>query len=239
MMRNRLTHDDRRESNTPLMISMYLPSGLVIENPAERLDAFLTDEWPYYDGIADEHPNQIVPIDVLAPVSVNAYAFRGGAANLRRIHVGLAAACDSLLPEVPVEADLRSVSDLTSIRTLLHEAIQVPYVLLPVATRVLFRKRRALIPMLDNILLAYYIEALGHPELLGRSQIKSRAAEVGMTVLDSFVKDLVANYDALDELADHCSADGRPVGPVRILELLVWCQVEPRGYYRATDNTPV
>src|SRR5271156_3694178 len=111
------------------MTAIRLPSGLTIEDPARRLNAFLVDEWAYYDGIADEHPNQITPIDVLTPVSVNAYAFRGGAANLRRIHIGLAAACDSLLPDIPVEADLRSVSDLTSIRTLLHEAIQVPYVL--------------------------------------------------------------------------------------------------------------
>jgi hypothetical protein len=220
------------------MTALRLPSGLVIEDPAEYLNAFLADEWPYYDGIADEHPNRVIPIDVLAPVSVNAYAFRGGAANLRRIHIGLADACDSLLPEIPVEADVRSASDLALVRTLLHEAIQVPYVLLPVATKVLFRKRRDLIPMLDNIVLAYYIEALGRPELLGRSQVKTKAAEVGMTVLGSFAKDLVANYQTLDELADSCSADGRPVGPVRILKLLLWCQVEPRGYYRATDNTP-
>jgi len=126
------------------MDSLHLASGLEIEHPEQRLEAFLADEWAYYDGIPDESPNAITPIDVLAPVSVNAYAFRGGASNLRKIHVGLASACDPLLPSIPVDSDLRTFFGQTAVRELLHSAVQVHQVLLPVATKVLFRKRREL-----------------------------------------------------------------------------------------------
>src|ERR1700722_7400972 len=98
------------------MGELLLTSGLVIDDPAGYLGAFLANEWPYYDGIVDGSPDRIVPIDVLAPVSVNAYAFRGGASNLRNIHLGLAAACDSLLADIPVDSDLCATSDLDGVR---------------------------------------------------------------------------------------------------------------------------
>ena len=149
----------------------------MIDDPAGYLGAYLANEWSYYDGIADDTPDRIVPIGVLAPASVNAYAFRGGASNLRNIHLGLAAACDPLLPDTPVDSDLCTESDLDGVGSLLHEAIQVPQVLLPVTTKVLFRKRRRLIPMLDNVVLGNYFELLGRLELLRRLQDKSRAAD--------------------------------------------------------------
>jgi hypothetical protein len=34
-------------------------------------------------------------------------------------------------------------------------------------------------------------------------------------------------------LAERSETAARPVGPVRILEVMVWSQVEPRGYYRS------
>jgi hypothetical protein len=106
-----------------------LPSGLVIEDVQRRLDMFLAQEWPYYDALADDTPNRVTPLDVLAPVSVNAYAFSGGAGNLRLIHRGLAAACDPLLPAIPVEARLSDTeTDLDALRELLHAAVSVPRV---------------------------------------------------------------------------------------------------------------
>ncbi len=160
-------------------------------------------------------------------------AFRGGAANFRQIHLGLASACDPLLEKTPVDADLRTFDpELMLVRRLLHAAVTLKQVLLPVATKVLFRKRRGLIPMLGNVVLAYYFEALGRPELLGRSQDKALAADVGVTVLRAFRDDLVGAYEELRLLADRAEQQARPVGPLRMLEVLLWCQEEPRADYR-------
>lgn len=119
------------------------------------------------------------------------------------------------------------------VRDLLHAAIAVPQVLVPVATKVLFRKRRSLIPMLDNVVLAYYFDAFDQPRLLGRSQDKHHAANVAITVLRAFRNDLANSHGLLCALAERSETAARPVGPVRILEVMVWSQVEPRGYYRS------
>lgn len=57
------------------MSTLRLASGLIIDNVEDRLDRFLAEEWLYYDGVGDDRPNEITAIDVLAPVSLNAYAF--------------------------------------------------------------------------------------------------------------------------------------------------------------------
>ena len=53
-----------------------------------------------------------------------------------------------------------------------------------------------------------------------------------MTVLMAFQDDLIAAYDRLRYLALLSRERGQAVGPVRALEILIWTEVEPRGYYR-------
>ena len=171
---------------------------------------------------------------MLAPIFVNAY-FRSGAATLRAVHQDLAAACNGLLPLFYVSAELRAPdAPLDLVRDLLAAAVSVRGVLVPVATKVLFRKRRELIPILDNEVISHYVRALGQPGLLARSQYQKPevVADVALTVLRAFREDLVAGYECLSSLASHATQRSVPVGPVRALEILVWTEVEPRGYYR-------
>jgi len=88
--------------------------------------------------------------------------------------------------------------------------------------------------MLDNIVLKYYFTALCRHELASLSQNSRRAADVGMIVLDAVRSDLIASRGRLEELTERSDRLGFPVGPLRVMEVLLWCQVEPRGYYRAT-----
>jgi hypothetical protein len=216
-------------------VDLRLPSGLTIQNTEQRLAAFLAEEWPYYDGVVDDRPNEVTPVDVLAPVFVNAY-FRSDAASLRLLHTALSAAWDPLLFLVPVSADLRTFdTQLELVRDLLHAGVALRNVLIPVATKVLFRKRRELIPILDNDVIGYYANALGQRALINRSQDTHHAevvADVGVTVLRAFRRDLVGVYDTVCELSRRSAEQGWPVGPVRVLEILVWAEVEKRRYYR-------
>ena len=66
------------------------------------------------------------------------------------MHRGLAAVCEGYLGQIPVNADLRTFP-LDQLVELVDAACQVPYVLIPVVTKVLRRKRRSLIPMLDSV----------------------------------------------------------------------------------------
>jgi hypothetical protein len=191
---------------------------------------FFVEEYPYYDGIPSADPDRIDPVDVLATVSVN--SFVNDAAKVRRIHRGLATTCELLLPAVPLDANLSDADPpLTDVRLLLEAAVTVPGVLIPVATKVLHRKRPALVPMLDAVVINYYAEALGQPALRNRKEDKSKAASVAMVVLDAFRQDLLARQQDLAALGNLLDGQGYPVTAVRVLEVLLWTEIEPRGYY--------
>jgi hypothetical protein len=75
-----------------------------VVHPLGRLLAFCREEYAYYDGIADADPDHVLPVDALATIAMNSYINK--AAQVRRIHRGLAARCDLILPEIPHDADL-------------------------------------------------------------------------------------------------------------------------------------
>ena len=169
------------------MSGLVLRSGCRLDEPATTAAAMLAEEWPYYDGVPSGDCNRIEPTDVLATVSVN--SFITNAVQVRQVHRGLAERCDGLLSHIPRGVSLLD-ADLTAVEELLRSACQAPRVLVPVATKVLHRKRPGLIPMLDNVVLGYYFGALGRPELIGRSQDKARAAAAAMVALAAFRGDL-------------------------------------------------
>ena len=74
--------------------NLILGSGAVIEDPVRVASRMMSEEWPYYDGLPQGDPDRIEPIDVLVTVLVN--SFVNNAAAVRRIHRGMAAACDVL-----------------------------------------------------------------------------------------------------------------------------------------------
>lgn len=213
------------------MPSLTLLNGCTINDPLERIQQFCAEEYPYYDAIPSPTADEISPIDVLATVAVNAF-YSANAAAMRRVHRELAAACDPLLPAIPQDADLLTFDpSLATVEGLLHSAIQVPGVLTPVATKVLHRKRPRLIPILDNVVLAHYLSATPQ-KLPSATQDKRRAAGVAVRVLTQFRDDLKGTYHVIEPIRQRLLQDGYDLSPVRILEVLLWTQVEERGYYR-------
>jgi hypothetical protein len=212
--------------------ALELPSGCTIPNPEERLRAFCEGEYAYYDAIPSSHPNQIEPLDVLVTVAVN--SFVNSAAKVYRVHQGMRDGCEPLLPAIAEDADLPDLDRWrTPLHDLLHAAVQARDVLIPVATKVLHRKRRRLIPMLDNVLLHHYFASPEYESLLAASQSKANAADVAMQALDLFRDDLIAAGGVVRNLQATLEEGGFPLSGVRILEILVWTQVEPIGGYRA------
>jgi len=210
--------------------TLTLPSGR-ITNPHERLLSFCQAEYAYYDAIPSVDAHRIQPLDVLVTVAMN--SFVNDAAKVRGVHQGMAANVDHLLHTLPEDANLVDLERWREpLRELLHAAIQVRGVLIPVATKVLHRKRPSLIPMLDNVVLGYYLNTDAHRVLLPRAQDKAKATDVAMTALDLFRADLVRGGDAIDALRASLEGEGFTLSPVRILELMVWTEVEPAGYYR-------
>jgi len=211
-----------------------VPSGLTfsLAEAESRLLRFCREEFIYYDGIPDQAPARIEPIDVLATVSVN--SFVNSAALIRKVHRGLASRCDTLLAKIPIDADLMSYdSELTEFQRLIHAAVQAPQVLVAVATKVLHRKRRNFIVMIDSVFTNHYATAMKHPEWVEKSQIKASAAEVAVGIMKAFREDLQFAYTRVIGLRASLANAGYDLTPVRILEILIWSETEPSAYYRA------
>jgi hypothetical protein len=212
--------------------ALHLASGLRVEQPLERLRRFSAEEYAYYDAIRDPDPDRITPMDILATVSMN--SFVNSATKVRSVHGGMAANCDPLLPEIPVGADLRTF-DIGAVRDLLDAACRARGVLVPVATKVLHRKRRRLVPMLDSVVIDAYRNR-GLTLSLGALQEGSKAADAVMPVLEAFRGDLIGSWGELEVLRARLSEEGFTLTNVRLLEVLIWVQTEPRGYYRGESK---
>jgi hypothetical protein len=96
---------------------------------------------------------------------------------------------------------------------------------------VLHRKRTALIPILDNVLLAHYLGTAPN-RLPSATQDKSRAAGAASEALRLFRADLLAGKSSIDAVVTLLATAGFLLSPVRVLEVLLWTEVEERGYYR-------
>ncbi len=213
--------------------SFTLPSGLSfsLAQAESRLKRFCREEFAYYDGIVDLVPSRVEPIDVLASVSMNSFVNK--ASLIRSVHRALAGCCDPLLPGIPVNADLMACDpELSQFRQLMHAAIQAPGVLVPVATKVLHRKRRSYIPMLDSLVIKHYAAAANRPDWIEQSQSKATAAAVAVEIAKAFREDLRQAMPELIPIRTSLANAGFGLTPVRILEVLIWTQIEPNGYYR-------
>jgi Family of unknown function (DUF6308) len=209
-----------------------LPSGCAIKRPYERMLSFCQGEYAYYDGIPSADPNRIDPLDVLVTVAVN--SFVNSATKVYTVHRGMAANCDPLLPRIPDDADLLELERWRDpLRELLHAAVQARFVLIPVATKVLHRKRRSLIPMLDSVVIRHYLSGSDYKAILPGTESKTKAADVAMQALDLFREDLLRVRGQIEALREHLAQAGFALTPVRILEVLIWTEVEPLGGYRS------
>lgn len=214
--------------------NLKLPSGLTFSSDQvlQRLLRFCREEYPYYDGIVDLDPDHVTPVDVLATISVN--SFVRDATRVRTVHRGLASQCDSILARIPSGADLLAYDfSLQAFEQLIHAAVQAPGVLVAVATKVLHRKRRDFIPMLDSVVMGHYLRAANHPEWIELGQQKAQAARVAVEAVRGFREDLWRCAAELSDLQSHLAGDGFPLSKVRILEILIWTATEPNGYYRS------
>lgn len=216
------------------MNPLELPSGCVIERPDERMLAFCRNEFAYYDALPSADPNRIDPLDVLATVAMNSRV--DTAKKVRQVHEGMASLCDPLLPSIPEDANLLDLEKWRkSLRDLLDAAVRTPGVLVATATKVLHRKRRFLIPMLDSVVLRHYLAT--NPASFRacvESDYKSRAADGAMDAVVVFHRDLVATEGEIESIRESLAREGYALSPVRILEVLIWTEMEPGAGYRAS-----
>jgi len=165
---------------------------------------------------------------------MNAFPFSATAERIRSIDWGLARACDPPVADIPVDVNIRTY-DLDNVMAIavFDAACAGRGVLLPVATKMLHRKRRSWIEMLDTSVNHGYLNTLRETGLKSRLEAGSRIAGVGAYLMDAFRRDLAGCETELQELSAALTEQDTPMTDMRILEVAVWHALEPRGYFRS------
>jgi hypothetical protein len=220
---------------TSIPSSLTLPNGLTISDPYGRLLRFSKEEYDYYDAIPDLEPDRIMPIDILATWSVNSNLYKvqpqvkvkDPATEMRTVHRELAQRVDSILPSVPADADLLTFDpDLLLLEKLLTHAIEVRKVGVSVATKVLHRKRRNFIPILDAVIMRNFLErseigALRSPTYWHDDELHIALA---LKAVEMFRASLESCHETIETLRQALAMANYSLTPVRILEILIWAQ---------------
>ena len=213
--------------------SFTLPSGLSfsLEEAESRLERFCREEFAYYDAIVDLVPSRIEPIDVIVTKSMNSRV--NEADRIRSVHRGLAGRCDSLLPRIPVNADLLTYDpELNQFRELIHAAVQSPGVMIAGRDQGAASQAAQLCPH-DRQLRDQALRDGPEATRLDREEpIKATAAAVAVEVAKAFREDLRHAMPHIAAIRTSLANAGFDLSPVRILEILIWTQIEPNGYYR-------
>lgn len=101
-----------------------------------------------------------------------------------------------------------------------------------VVTKVLHRKRRSLVPLLDQYIAKAYVGDKGWGILADSGAKRQRYQIVLGEAISGIQNDLRSCHNELDALAQRCTRQGWLVSDLRVHDILVWTETEPSGYYR-------
>ncbi len=214
----------------PLPDLLSEPPPYPLPPDAERkLLRFLDAEWELYDGAGARHDAVLTEMDILVSTVVNA---RLGTADKVRTVWEARRPVEECLARIPASAALeREEVPWAAIEDLIDAACSIRHVQLATATKILHRKRPALIPIYDSVLEEYFrgdrFADYWRSARCGRSSGQRFVAR-----LRPFRHQLRSALPGLRRLCRAAAANGTPISPVRTLEILIWIDNEPRGYYR-------
>jgi hypothetical protein len=204
---------------------LTLQSGLTIQDPLGKVRRFCDGEYALYDAVEVARDSTLTVHDILLSVAVNsgvdAKALNSIWHGRRRLEQHLAL----IEPELDL-ADADAQIPWDTIARMFEEFDHIRHAKLAVGSKILHKKRPALIPMMDEVVRRYYESA--HPDFRWSWKCGPLAGQL----MRHFREDLLAARSHLEVLASSLAAEGHRLTPVRLLEMLIWTEKEPRGYYR-------
>ena len=190
-----------------------------------RLLKLLRNEWELYDGVDVPTDSQLSLFDILLSIMMNSRL--DTADKVRSIWNGKADV-EQALGRVPAGVALSDeVIPWDALRELFVAFCSIRWAGPAVATKILHKKRPALIPILDSVIVDHL-----HPYLPPELQRGQPDPVYMVEKLKLFREMLLEHRHRVEQLSECCAAQGYPITPVRVLEILLWTQWEPRGYYR-------
>jgi hypothetical protein len=213
--------------------ALHISDGLTIERPATKLLRFLQAEWELYDGIPIARDDSIQLFDILLSIMMNSRL--DTAEKVRAIWNDRTkrAAAERALGRIPPQACL--LDDQVpwhDLAELFNSFCTIHYSGPAVGTKILHKKRPALVPIIDSVMSGYFGCC--------QATIPPNSAPVGERLvanMQCFREQLLGSRPEIDSLCAVAEAQGYAITPVRALEILIWIEREPNGYYRQDTQT--
>lgn len=197
---------------------MKLASGLEIADPRTLLFAFVKHWYGQYDGVTVPQDNELPAIGVIlssmrisrtSPLTA-ILIFR----SRKKIEEGLALIPPNVdLLDVPEEEPIPGAEGISRAIT---DMCSIPRVTLAVSTKILHKKRPGLIPILDRFVGSHYFPRW-RPDAS-----KPSWGSYTVDLIKIIHKDMLSVAAELRDLQGELQANGTPLTPCRILNVLTW-----------------
>jgi hypothetical protein len=213
--------------------TLRLSNGLVIQDGlAAVLAKFAKFSWRYYDGVQTD-PDVIEPVDFAITIAMNSRATAGR----MKCFMERSDPLGRLLRKVPRDIALAGDTPrgvLESVAELFDEACKANGTALAVASKVLHRKRPALIPMLDQVIVdRHYLPALrgpSAPSWFSAEWLKLGSWSDPTQYMRLMADELDNNRKALGEIREELPAMiPSTISDVRLLEAALYAQLVEIG----------
>jgi hypothetical protein len=208
---------------------LALSNDVVIADPVATVRAkFRRFAWEWYDGVVSD-PTTIEPVDFAITIAMNSRA------TARRMAEFMARrpALERLLSEVPTDVELTHDTPqrgLDAVAALFAEACAAKGTKLSVASKVLHRKRPALIPILDRVVVdRHYWPALSGdspPPAFDTSWLKHGAWSDPTQYMRVIGMELNRNREVLSHMRRELDPEvPRSISDVRLLEAALYAHL--------------
>jgi hypothetical protein len=203
-------------------LQIELRNGKRFDDPMALARRFIHEDGSYakYDEPYVAQNNVISRTEVEL---VRCFKARTGKTVENRI-LARRAEIDSVLERIPAKSTLFDDIDTTvwdALEELLSIMISIKGVDISVATKVLHKKRPALIPILDSVVRDYLLAV----DSIGKTKKRGKLA---VELMRSYKRDLDANTDTLRRLRADLKRVGLYLTECRILDMFVWAY---SGFY--------
>jgi hypothetical protein len=207
----------------PSVDVIHLRDGRLIEDPLGKLRRFCDSEYALYDAVDTPQDDTLTVNDIVLSVAVNSRLDAKGLSSVWQGKASVEQHLRLISPAVSL-TDPEDAIPWDTIVRMFEEFEHIKYAKLAVASKILHKKRPALIPMMDDVVRKYY-EGV-YPSF----PWSWKCGPLSGQLMRHFREDLLVARPQLETLA--ASQVDTPLTLVRLLELLIWVETEPRGYYR-------
>ena len=208
--------------------SLRISDELTIERPATKLLRFLQAEWELYDGIPVARDDRIQLFDILLSIMMNSRLDTADKVRAIWNDRTKRAAAEQALGRIPPQASLLDGQvPWNDLADLFNSFCSIPYSRAAVGTKILHKKRPVLVPIIDSVMSGYFQSC--------QTVIPPNSAPVGdrlVANMQCFREQLFGCRAEIASLCVFAEAQGFAITAVRALEILIWIEREPNGYYR-------